>query len=420
MTVALVDMQAGSRPDVRALAPGERWERFGTFRSPIDLEARAKPAPVLVTSTGTLWSTTSFSRHARGLVAADPSQGVKNLVPNSSFECGGVGWGSLTGIAPGSELSGGELYRLEGEIDPSMARHGGRSLRITLGPGTSPVQWFDHYDPARREIRRVLAANRGWLEVVPGAPLTLSAFLRADAEGTAAQLVIIQPYAGILRREAKVGTDWRRESFTFTPTDRFLFLAIGLDLEASGRDRGALWLDAVQLERGSEATAYEPRQPLEAFLEPAGGRAILDAGEEPVLALQAFNDAAGRESVSGSLEVLDFFDRPILVLSLKLGVPPRSGASTSVPIALEGRQGFFRATWKSASGAGSLRLAAIVPAPPGEPGEFPFGFNHSYAWDFLVGLARKAGIVSWRDWSAKWQTVEPEGRLGFLCDRPHG
>jgi hypothetical protein len=37
----------------------------------------------------------------------------------------------------------------------------------------------------------------------------------------------------------------------------------------------------------------------------------------------------------------------------------------------------------------------------------PFGFNHAYPWDFLVQLARQAGIFWWRDWSAKWQTVEP-------------
>ena len=38
----------------------------------------------------------------------------------------------------------------------------------------------------------------------------------------------------------------------------------------------------------------------------------------------------------------------------------------------------------------------------------PLGFNHAYPWQFLVRLARQAGIVWWRDWTAKWQTVEPE------------
>ena len=47
------------------------------------------------------------------------------------------------------------------------------------------------------------------------------------------------------------------------------------------------------------------------------------------------------------------------------------------------------------------------------------GFNHAYPWDFLVRLAREAGIVWWRDWSAKWQTVEPvKGKFDFAVADP--
>src|SRR5208283_4105889 len=57
--------------------------------------------------------------------------------------------------------------------------------------------------------------------------------------------------------------------------------------------------------------------------------------------------------------------------------------------------------------ASSLRCALITPAAA-DLADSPLGFNHAYPWDFLVRLAREAGIVWWRDWSAKWQTVEPE------------
>jgi hypothetical protein len=44
----------------------------------------------------------------------------------------------------------------------------------------------------------------------------------------------------------------------------------------------------------------------------------------------------------------------------------------------------------------------------------PLGFNHAYPWDFLVTEAQHAGVVWWRDWSAKWETVEPtQGRFDF-------
>jgi hypothetical protein len=60
-----------------------------------------------------------------------------------------------------------------------------------------------------------------------------------------------------------------------------------------------------------------------------------------------------------------------------------------------------------------LRLALIEPTPPGAK-DSPLAFNHAYPWQFLVQLARQAGIVWWRDWSAQWQTIEPEpGRLDF-------
>jgi len=40
--------------------------------------------------------------------------------------------------------------------------------------------------------------------------------------------------------------------------------------------------------------------------------------------------------------------------------------------------------------------------------------NHAYPWDFLIRSAQAGGIVWWRDWSAKWNTVEPrKGQFDF-------
>jgi hypothetical protein len=65
-----------------------------------------------------------------------------------------------------------------------------------------------------------------------------------------------------------------------------------------------------------------------------------------------------------------------------------------------------------------LRCALITPADK-DLADSPLGFNHAYPWDFLVRLARDAGIVWWRDWSAKWQTVEPEkGKFDFTSSDP--
>jgi hypothetical protein len=40
--------------------------------------------------------------------------------------------------------------------------------------------------------------------------------------------------------------------------------------------------------------------------------------------------------------------------------------------------------------------------------------NHAYGWPFLLQLSKNAGLTWWRDWSVKWQDVEPtQDRFDF-------
>ena len=161
--------------------------------------------------------------------------------------------------------------------------------------------YFDYYEPVRQPVRRVLAANQGWFRVKPGEKLTLSAFLRADAEGVAAQLAVNEAPNHLLRKQVTVGKEWQRREFTFTPTQPFLFIAVGLDLEASRRDAATLWLDAVQLERGDHATAYEPRQPVESFLETGqAGNIFTNPAAGLAFALRPSTTRTSRKPCAGS------------------------------------------------------------------------------------------------------------------------
>jgi hypothetical protein len=170
-------------------SPGAQWAPFELlFRPRDDLAASASRLQFWFKGTGTLWLddvVLAESAEGQEWFPQISTQGVKNFVPNSSFECGTANWGSFT-----YGLSGwaGNLYRLEGESDGTVAQHGRHSLKIALTPNTLPVFFFDYYDPIRQPVRRVLAANQGWFRVTPGEMLTLSAFLRADADGVAAQL----------------------------------------------------------------------------------------------------------------------------------------------------------------------------------------------------------------------------------------
>jgi hypothetical protein len=429
--VALTDTRRWENAGLEEVfSPGAQWARFEfLFRARGDLPASGSRLQFWFKGTGTLWLDDVELTESVGGLQWFPqisTEGVKNFVPNSSFECGTANWGSFT-----YGLSGwaGNLYRLEGEPDGAVAQHGRHSLKIALTPNTLPVFFFDYYDPIRQPVRRVLAANQGWFHVKPGEKLTLSAFLRADADGVAAQLAANEAPSHLLRKQVTVGKEWQRHEFTFTPTQPFLFIAVGLDLEASKRDAATLWLDAVQLERGEHATAYEPRRPVESFIETSvAGNIFTNPATGLAVTLRAFNNAEREQTVRGKLQVTDFFDRAVAAKEPVLRVPARGNASLALPGLCQGQEGFFHASWTTAAAANplsqqaaavsTLRCAVIVPAAA-DLADSPLGFNHAYPWDFLVGLAREAGIVWWRDWSAKWQTVEPEkGKFDFTAADP--
>lgn len=392
-----------------AFRTSERWERFEfLFRAGLNLPATTSRLQFWFKSAGTLWlDEVELTESVEGQkwFPQISTEDVKNFVPNSSFECGTAGWGGYTwGLAGWA----GNLYRLAGELDSTAFQHGEHALRISLNPTNLPVFWFDYYEPVRQPVRRVLAANRGWFCVKPGERLTLSAFLRADVDAVTAQLAAVEPGDRSSRKAVTVGREWKRHEFTFAPSQPFVFIAVGLDLEASQREAATLWVDAIQLERGNQATSYEPRQPVESFLESGVvGNIYTNLAQGAALTVRAYNNGDASAEVQGQLAVTDFFDQGVFTNAYRLKLPAHAGNSLSVNRISPNRRGFFQANWTVKESTQSLRGAVIESADAGLA-DSPLGFNHAYPWDFLVSLAREAGIVWWRDWSAKWQTVEPE------------
>jgi len=131
--------------------------------------------------------------------------------------------------------------------------------------------------------------------------------------------------------------------------------------------------------------------------------------------LLAHNNTEKEQTLRGNLEVTDFFDGRALAREPRLRVPLHSGSQTILAGLCQGQYGFFRANWNALGATQSLRCAVITPARR-EAADSPLGFNHAYPWNFLVQRARQAGIGWFRDWSAEWQTVEPEkGRFDFAA-----
>ncbi len=193
----------------------------------------------------------------------------RNLVPNASFELGDSGWSSL-----GSGVGWGNLSRLHGVIETSGGPHGRAFLRIPVGDDQTPVLYFDYYEPVVRREIRPLAANKGWIKVATGTAYTLSCHMRASREDVPAVLGVMarEPAGpGSERRQGvRLATKWKRYSLTFNPEQRYVFVFAGPDLQRE--ERVDVDVDAMQLERGDQATEFEPHQPVELAVEPLRSR----------------------------------------------------------------------------------------------------------------------------------------------------
>jgi hypothetical protein len=333
-----------------------------------------------------------------------PGSASRNLVPNASFELGGCGWSSM-----GTPVGWGNLSRLHGRIETAGAPQGHSFLRIPIGGSQTPVLYFDYYQPvARREVRP-LAANEGWIRVEKGAAYTLSCYMRASRADVPAVLGVMSKDpaggSGEHRRRVRLTADWRRYTFTLTPAHRYVFVFAGPDL---GREqRVNVDVDAIQLERADRATAFQPHQPIELALEPSepGGIFFDDAKRVLWLRLCNYGDAPVRLKVK--FHATDFYDRPAALSSSQVEVPAQSAIRHELALPANWR-GYYRVKASSEFAGGHLAAQvrlAIVPRPTGH--DSVLGINHAFATADLIHLASKAGVTWYRDWSLKWQHIEP-------------
>jgi hypothetical protein len=333
-----------------------------------------------------------------------PPTGHRNLVPNSSFEVGAAGWSSLS-----QKTGWGALANLHGQIVRSAGTHGQAFLRVPLGGDDTPVLHFDYYEPVVRRELQPLAANLGWIAVEPNAPYTISCDVRASEEGAPAVLGVRSQGPETAptdhRRTVVLSTVWKRYAFTFRPAHRYVFVTVGPSLAEDKRIH--VDIDAVQLEKGERATAFEPRSPFELGVEPSSPAGIFERGERACLRLRAQNHSAEPMTARIDFEVRDFFDKQVAIPSESLTVPAASGAQWEIGLSADWR-GYYRlqARYKAGQVVGSqaLRLAIV---PRRSFNDSVLGINHAFATSYLIRLAKKAGVTWYRDWTLKWQHLEP-------------
>ncbi len=349
-----------------------------------------------------------------------PSIGSRNLVPNGSFECGTSGWGS---IAQGVDWGDSGLIALFGRIDSEAPEDGASSFRIDIDKATAPVLAFDYFDVEQRPVYMALVANRGWISVTRGQDYTLSAYVKADPAGTPCVLVARQAFDDPQEREVEATGDWQRVTFTFKPQADQIFVAVGPDLTHSPLRKATVWVDAVQLEQGPEATRYQPRSPVEVGLGWERPGHSFSSPQEARAIVNVYNAGTAATRVRVEATVTDFFDREVARPQLEVEAPAGRGVQQVLRLGVEDK-GFYRIKLEADPGV-VLPINAerwgVIDAHPDADGIF--GMNHAYAAPELLTLSKEIGLTWMRDWSLKWQAVEPErgrfdfSRMDFQIDR---
>jgi hypothetical protein len=385
-----------------AFLPTATWQRFEfPFRARQDLKPEDSRLQIWFGSTGTLWlddvEIVPGSEPKVEWRPALPLEGVKNAIPNSSFECGGAGWGCWTPNLPA------QVFRLMGEQDGSRAFHGAASWKLALRADDLPRLYRDYYEPADVRVRCLMLGHDGWVPVEPGKRYVFSAYVSADRAGLPGGITVREGRGRRHELAFTAGEEWTRVELPFTAESEFACGFVGLDLRRVDPPDGTLWVDAVQFEAGERATPYEPRRPLEAFVEMQSPSGIF-TGSEVSYRLKAYNDSDRDATLRGKLEVTDYRDEVVSERAVQASVGTHA-ASSQATVLSPWPLGFFRVHWAQENALPQkVRCARIKPYADADS---MFGMNHAFGSEFMLERSHLAGVKWWRDWSDQWQWVQP-------------
>jgi hypothetical protein len=339
-----------------------------------------------------------------------PDIGSKNLVPNGSFEAGRAGWSSL-----GHHTGWGDLATLHGHIGTTGGAEGKSYLRIPLGGENTPVLQFDYYEPVVRRETRVLASNLGWIGVEPGKKYVLSCYMRSSVGGVRALVGVRARDPNKSKwdrqtqsRHVKLTEKWKHYSHTFTPKYPYVFVTVGPDLEAELETD--VDIDGIQLEQAARGTGFEPRRPFEVSVEPSEPSGIFTCGKPAHLEISTANYSRKDGAVRLEFDVTDFFGRKTKLEPVEIPAPSLEIARKKVALPDDWKGSYkidvfiMEGEKRTSLPLAGLRVAFV---PPRAAKDSVLGINHSFAPPYLMRLAAKAGVTWYRDWSLKWQHIEP-------------
>jgi hypothetical protein len=408
ISVAISDMSDWSNCGLsKSVQVGSEWRTYRiVFRATRAVD-RSSRLQIWFTETGALdLADVAIVEAASASIAftdtTPPARG-RNLLPNGSFELGGTRWSSY-GVSAGW----GNLAHLHGSVVTGPEPGHQHYLRIPMGPGITPRLAFDYFRPTSAPQTRLLACSIGWIPVRAGQTYTLSCDMRATVSGTQARLgyIGLDPTGSQWDtrqdgRQVRLTTAWARYTFTFPAQKSHLFVLAGPDLAQDVRVD--VDLDNLQLEAGPDATRPEAFSAVQAALEPARPMGVFSVGEPVALTARLAGSGVAPGGVRLSLKAVDAFGQTIALPSvvLKPGVPVR----VSLP---KLGTGWYRIIATAPPGVvlltPSVRIA-VVPRLGNQ--ETLFGLNHAFPDANLIDQASLCGVSWYRDWSLKWDHIEP-------------
>ncbi|WP_347246271.1 hypothetical protein [Thermogutta sp.] len=418
VSVALVNYRNWTPTGLQEVfSPTSQWESFEFyFRATTDLPAEESRFQIYFQSTGTLWLDDVELTPVPGFRPQRLPQlvttGDKNFLPNSSFELGGFGWGSL---GQGRTTWAANLFRLEGELDESQAYHGHRSWKLTVSHDKRSRIYFDYFDPSVTEVRRFLIAHEGWVALEPGNTYEFSAAVKGTRPGVP---VVIQIRQDDRTRtwNFQAGSQWQRLTVRFSAEGAYAYGAIGLDASNIDEDT-TLWVDAVQFRRVSapeDSLSYAPARLVESCVVTDQPGNIFTAPDRGLtLRLRAYNADSKAHRLRGKLSIDDYRDRTVHTETVAVDIPPDTCVEKVFDSLLVGKKGFFRITWQPEGEISQVLRAALI--EPYREQDSAFGMNHAFPVDFLIPLAHQAGLRWWRDWSCQWRLIQsaPDAPFDF-------
>jgi hypothetical protein len=146
---------------------------------------------------------------------------------------------------------------------------------------------------------------------------------------------------------------------------------------------------------------------VEFAIEPPEDAGIFTEGQPASLILRAANYSGTAVQAPVRFTVTDFDDKPVALPEVALRVPPNSTVRSELKLPAEWK-GYYlvRASLgcKDAPEPAELRVAVV---PKRASDDSVCGINHAFCTERLIQLASKAGVTWYRDWTLKWQHIEP-------------